>query len=66
MQPHQQRVVDEKKDLDEKLSKLEVFIYESPVFSTLDGNEQYRLRKQSGTMKDYSRILGERIAAFKD
>ena len=34
LQPHQQRVVDEKRDLDEKLEKLNAF-FGSPIFAGL-------------------------------
>lgn len=64
MAPHQQRVVDEKAELDEKLTKLVAFIAENPIFKTLDEAEQHRLRLQRDYMQSYSNILGERIAAF--
>lgn len=64
--PHQQRVVQEKEELDEKLSKLSAFI-DSPNFTITvnDENEIARLVCQEEIMKDYSEILAERIAAFK-
>ncbi len=64
--PHQQRVVQEKEELDEKLSKLSAFI-DSPNFTITvnDENEIARLVFQEEIMKDYSEILAERIAAFK-
>ena len=63
--PHQQRVVDEKRDLDEKLQKLTAFI-SSESFATIvqDADEHGRLVFQEEIMKDYSAVLGERIAAF--
>lgn len=64
MAPHQQRVVDEKSELDDKITKLKAFICENPLFSKLDGAEQARLTQQHGVMSVYSNILGERIAAF--
>lgn len=64
MQPHQQRVVDEKAELDVKLAALRKFINESPVFKSLDSAEKIRLRSQAYVMSEYSAILGERIAAF--
>ena len=63
LQPHQQRVVDEKKELDEKRDKLIVFFC-TPVFAALDQSEKDRLRLQHGVMGLYSEILGQRIAAF--
>ena len=63
MAPHQQRVVDEKNELDEKLTKLEAF-FSNPLWATLPSDEQARLSRQSEVMREYSDILGERIAAF--
>lgn len=63
-QPHQQRVVDEQKELDEKRAKLASFL-ESPMFINLDIGEQARMRYQAVAMREYSAVLGERIAAFK-
>ncbi|TDS73412.1 hypothetical protein [Comamonas sp. JUb58] len=63
--PHQQRVVDEKHELDEKLQKLTTFI-NSEKFAEIvkDEDERGRLVCQEDVMKDYSAILAERIAAF--
>ena len=63
--PHQQRVVDEKRELDEKLQKLSAFI-SSKDFTTFVQNEAERGRLicQEETMRDYSAILAERIEAF--
>lgn len=62
--PHQQRVLDEKAELDDRLSKLTTFIESSPIFAQLPIDEQERLRAQAAVMTDYSRILASRIAAF--
>lgn len=64
MQPHQQRVVDEKRELDEKLDKLKAFIQSEKFESEVGGQERYRLIRQSEIMGEYSNILGARIAAF--
>ena len=64
MKPFQERVVAEKAELDDKIAKLIAF-RDSPTFNTLDPNEQSRLTDQQVTMQQYSRILGERIAAFQ-
>lgn len=64
MQPHQQRVVDEKSELDDKLKKLGEFIESSPIFAGLPDVEQRRMLRQKYCMNEYSEILGERIAAF--
>ena len=66
LQPHQQRVVDEKKELDAKLTKLSAFISSENFHSIVDdANEIYNLHNQERFMLGYSRVLGERIAAFK-
>ena len=66
MQPHQERVVVEKNELDEKLSKLKGFVFgDGRIFKTLDPEERNRLEDQFTAMKKYSDILGARIAAFK-
>jgi hypothetical protein len=66
LQPHQQRVVDEKTELDSKLEKLLAFIGagSGPIFSKLVGEEQQRLTTQARIMREYSDILADRIAAF--
>jgi len=64
MQPHQERVVKEKAELDEKLSKLRLF-FTSPTFSTVNVEEQDRLKRQEEAMHTYSEILGERINGFE-
>lgn len=63
MQPHQQRVVDEKADLDAKHTALARF-FETEIFKNLDEAEQQRLARQIAYMSLYSQVLGERIAAF--
>lgn len=64
MQPHQQRVVDEKRELDERLSSLQKFVDASPIFEGLPEDKQDRLVRQRVAMTQYSEVLGERIAAF--
>lgn len=60
---YQQRVVDEKTALDEKISKLDPFIG-SDKFQSLAVDEQYRMHRQLKAMVEYSEVLGERISAF--
>lgn len=64
MQPHQQRVIAEQKELEDKLHKLLRF-FETSVFQQIENAEQERLKKQAAIMKEYSSILIARIAAFK-
>jgi hypothetical protein len=61
--PHQQRVVAEKAELDSRLEKLIAF-FETDVYKKLDFGEQDRLSHQGAAMREYSNILGERVAAF--
>lgn len=63
MKPHQERVVTEKSELDDKRGKLTAFIG-GDTYRTLDQVEQSRLNRQLEAMTLYSNILGERIAAF--
>ncbi|MDO9148276.1 MAG: hypothetical protein Q7U52_11560 [Hydrogenophaga sp.] len=62
-QPHQQRVVDEHKELSEKLGKLLSF-FQTPIFFGLSEAEQSRLRNQARFMDGYAAVLEERIVAF--
>jgi hypothetical protein len=61
--PHQQRVLDEKKELDEKSGKLNTF-FNTATFDKLSSEEQDRLHRQYELMVQYSAVLNERIAAF--
>ena len=63
MQPHQQRVVDEKLELDGKIVRLDKFL-EGDLFKSLPEEEKDRLVRQLRAMNEYFAILGERIAAF--
>ena len=65
MKPHQQRVVDEKSELDEKRERLLAF-FGTDLFRGLDQAEKDRLRTQHSVMGVYSRVLHQRIAAFTD
>lgn len=63
MLPHQQRVVDEKVELEARLGKLVAFT-RTPTFEGLDEAERNRLDQQAACMAMYSTILTDRIAAF--
>lgn len=63
LQPHQQRVVAEKLELDDRLNKLNAF-FSTVMYKSLPPEEQDRMTRQSVAMTDYSDVLGERIAAF--
>jgi hypothetical protein len=62
--PHQQRVVDEKTELDDKRTKLKAFINGNAIFAGLPADEKERLVRQHSCMTEYSEILDERIKAF--
>ena len=62
--PHQQRVLDEKQELDIRISKLAEFIQRNPVFNGLPDSERARLRRQLDVQYELSSILAERIANF--
>lgn len=63
MKEYQNRVVQEKAELDEKRARLISFIG-GDLYRTLDKTEQSRLNRQLEAMSLYSGILAERIAAF--
>ena len=63
LQPHQQRVLEEKAQLDERIAKLSAFV-ETSVCRALDGSEQFDLHNQLNSMECYSAALGRRIARF--
>lgn len=63
MNDFQQRVIDEKAELDSKIRSLNTFI-QGVVFRTLPQDEQVRLIRQHSLMKDYSSVLNERINDF--
>lgn len=64
MQPHQERVITEQKELSDKLEKLQRFIKAGTTFFTLPTMEQGRLRAQCVFMTGYNEILLQRIADF--
>lgn len=61
---YQDRVVEEKRELDEKIEKLTAFIFKGSAYKTLPEDEQNRLNRQHAIMTGYSQVLGERIANF--
>ena len=63
LQPYQERVVAEKKDLDDRLAKLLLF-FNTKEFPALPLVENQRLQLQAAVMEEYSEILGERISDF--
>ena len=65
MQPHEERVVTEKNELDDKLVKLQDFIETNKIFQLLPKEDKELLERQEVHMSDYSQVLSERIARFK-
>lgn len=65
LQPHQQRVIDEKAALDEKIVKLADFIVTTIAYKHLPSAEKDRLHRQHKAMLEYSSVLRERIEAFQ-
>ena len=63
MQAHQERVVQEQTELNDKLVKLSAFL-KGEVFRSLDSNEQQRLTAQADHMHNYNEVLKMRIEAF--
>jgi hypothetical protein len=59
-----ERVRAEKRELDERLGKLEAFI-DSERFQSLPDPEQGRMRRQATAMRECSTVLHERIGAFE-
>lgn len=64
IQPHQQRVIDERDDLDTKIDSLSTFIQTNIIYNNLPIDERQRLTRQVVLMRKYSQVLSERIASF--
>lgn len=64
MKPHQERVIQEKSELDTKIEKLSIFIESNLKQQVVSAYEHSMLEIQLSAMKTYSTILAERIAQF--
>ena len=64
MQPHEERVGEERRELGVRLVKLASLIAMSPVFMTLDSVDQNLLREQRNAMMAYHDALSARIDRF--
>jgi hypothetical protein len=64
MKPYQERVVAEKRELDARRERLDLFI-DSDTFDTLDQLDQALLVVQADAMTTYSGVLAQRILRFK-
>lgn len=60
----QKRVIDEKIELDKKISKLSIFV-ETEVFKNLEMTDKKLLEDQLFHMSEYSYCLWERIKRFE-
>jgi hypothetical protein len=60
---YQQRVIDEKNKLDEKVKRLTQFVGTKP-FNELPNTDQYLLKRQREVMLEYASILQSRIERF--
>lgn len=65
MQPHEERVVAEKAELDEKIQRLSDFMH-GDVYAGLPATEQGLLMVQIRAMKCYSEALSQRIDHFAE
>ena len=63
MAPHEERVIVEKQELDEKVKKLAAFT-ETDLFAGLKKDDQNLLIAQLGAMELYSHCLSARIERF--
>lgn len=61
---YQLRVIEEKAQLDEKLSKLKTFIDGNPTFNTMEVTDRHLLVQQVHVMEQYSSVLAQRILRF--
>ncbi len=63
MKPHEQRVIDEKTELDEKIQKLVAF-FQTELFDGLSSYDQALMQMQANAMLTYAGILTLRISQF--
>jgi hypothetical protein len=63
LQPHQQRVIDELTELDERIGKLFGFT-NSSIYNSLEESDRALLGIQLSVMQTYAQILHKRIQRF--
>ena len=61
MKQHVERMLNEQKELCEKIAKLGEFISKNPIFDTLSNDEQYDMKLQHKAMTMYMDVLQHRI-----
>lgn len=64
LEPFQLRVIEERDQLQERLSRLNAFLVSSQFYVTLDEHNQLLLTRQAAAMQEYLDILIERTSAF--
>lgn len=62
MSSHIERMIQEREELSEKINKLEDFILNNPVFTSLPECKIVLLQKQFELMVSYEEVLTERIS----
>lgn len=62
---HQQRVIGEREQVNDRLIKLTAFLY-TDTFNELPDDERSLMYAQQAAMQDYVGVLDERIALFQD
>lgn len=65
MEPYQERVIEEKRELDDKIEKLKTFMNDE-VFDELPQKEKENMSIQLSAMFTYSSALKSRIEAFEE
>ena len=63
--PYQQRVIEEKSELDDKLEKLQAFLESAGFEDNLDLLNRQLLLQQFAFMLNYSAVLSRRIETFQ-
>ena len=64
LEPHQQRVLDEKIELEDRFKKLDQFILDNPIFQSLSEEDQVLMKDQKRYMEGYLSVLEKRISNF--
>ena len=64
LQPHQERVVEEHKELAGRIERLDAFT-DSKKFDSLSPEDQDLMLHQTQQMKDLAKTLSQRIELFK-
>lgn len=62
-QPHEQRVIEERYELEAKLEKLNEFM-KTDIFNGLPSQQRLLMSAQSSAMANYANILASRIDLF--